>query len=913
MNDDDFRKMTSVNDQNFLNLSTYTGAITNAYNLKSGNKDELVIMDSVYTIRSIKSLEKVLKERVGDYVKNSCVKHCVLAVAYKSNRWLGVYLERQINDKIKMTVIDPIDNKADKRKDFLMNLVKSYGVQMAVENGYLKLNKGLDVNDSMLYIVNSFRHLLDYEFKFDLEGMAKQRVNIERRRIDFEPANDDMLPLTEEYDSLSLNEMVKVIPSEDHLAYIFGIKDANSAVYTIFKNIYNGSTYETVYNKLKFGQLKSLLKNDILRNDSTSSLRKPIKCNPVSIRAIDLVEDIATTLDQHLGQIWEDQNNEDLDLNQINTGHPVSNYGLFSCLFRTFSLELNLKPLTLDKIDNWKKTFYCIKNMVETERLQPIMANFINILDNIISLVKLNLPTNVIMQYQKNVSYYTKLVVANNGFVHQVIDVPKEFRYAELKEYYMSREIPNSKIYTWKGIDADGNNKNHCGNIIKISHNATIKSIHDQRQVDSRFCYQSRVSYDDKKTVDGVETCLKNLTRKAGLDLINDIDDLQEETIDMAYTKFAQYLDTLEYASDNTNKLANNPLDFILRFTLSYFCEALGTIISDFPSDSPDGIRAISQLRFIQIAVARYLYIEEEDIQNHLIQLLCEDKESLAGCAPLFRKVFNLIGNIYTEADSDRQQEMRKIFFPNNTFFLSPFFGPSDTQAVIGGTAPPLLFQALLEVQQAFLRFKKEHSLEEMHLVINYGRGNGYCRGMAFMMPNFAMTNQGFSYSVINSSTMKEAAYMNSVQLGILDDLNLVETTLEEFKTNFIDVLKGGQPSHEKFWDIQNGTLVHNYDRIVRNPNSMMTELIKKETMTPVGTRGVCGREFKTVKYGTLRAISKGFARVTSGLPAFMGYPIEWSTNSEGIERYLKTTYGSASFISEMLGYLLVDFDRARA
>ena len=51
-------------------------------------------------------------------------------------------------------------------------------------------------------------------------------------------------------------------------------------------------------------------------------------------------------------------------------------------------------------------------------------------------------------------------------------------------------------------------------------------------------------------------------------------------------------------------------MDFIIRFNLSLFVPTLGTIISDSPYVFKDVSKLVSKLRFIQMAVDKYLGVK---------------------------------------------------------------------------------------------------------------------------------------------------------------------------------------------------------------------------------------------------------------------------------------------------------------
>jgi len=59
-------------------------------------------------------------------------------------------------------------------------------------------------------------------------------------------------------------------------------------------------------------------------------------------------------------------------------------------------------------------------------------------------------------------------------------------------------------------------------------------------------------------------------------------------------------------------KNTNHVLDFIIRFNLTLFVPAIGSIISDSPHEFDVITRVVSKLRFIQMAVNKYLGVDSK-------------------------------------------------------------------------------------------------------------------------------------------------------------------------------------------------------------------------------------------------------------------------------------------------------------
>jgi len=668
------------------------------------------------------------------------------------------------------------------------------------------------------------------------------------------------------------------------------IYDNNCRIFAVENTIsmFNGLTTSTFTNE-QASNIREEINSIIFKNEYKNSLKRDINTSTI----------LKIKLDQLINS-KDKYKNIKYHFNQINTQHPTTNTNIYHALLKRLYQILNQKNSNEKDL----KLIISKLKLLENELLPLDIKELIQDIKNY--LIKELYSNNIIEK--KIIEEKIIKAINNQIFLQNIVTTKEELKEALLKEKILKIDSQNqSKIYSWRGIDADGNNKNFIANILGNIKGLTLKEIYNSLNIeDETFFdgYQSRISYEDKKSVLGVESQLKYL-EDYGIKNINNFEDLiNEDIFNKSYKEFIKLLDNTKY-EENTN----NILDFILRFTLSNYTKSLGTIMSDFTDDSNKAIQTITRLRFIQLAVIKYLNIDQKNLNPHLIQLLCEDESSLQNVSPLFQNIFESLSNIYKKYINITN--LNRILFINNILFISPFYGPSDTQAVMGGIAPVKLFKSSLEVRKSFSNFKNINKLNNKNIIVNYGRGNGFLRGMGFMIPNDAMTNQGLSSSVISESN-EESSFMNSLQQDGIDDINKIDQILNDINTA-VGITQGINSMHMKFWNIQNGILVNEYNNILqKDSNGILNNLFSKEIMTPAGTRGVGGKDFDIIKYQSLRAIPKSFVRVTSGLVPFVRYFENWSTDQNGVIDYLNTPFGSATLISELYGYLLIDFYRAR-
>ena len=501
-----------------------------------------------------------------------------------------------------------------------------------------------------------------------------------------------------------------------------------------------------------------------------------------------------------------------------------------------------------------------------------------------------------IMQVLRDTIVYPFLL--DQGFQEEIIGNHDEIIKGQEKKEFI-KQIIDQEFKTsyqpgsWVEVDADGNpNKSMASVITAAIENRSLQDIHTNRITNNNYVYQSRISAETKKGVVGIAEHLSNI---AGVNQISHITQLaQGADFEDLYTEFVSYLEQERYSG------INSPLDLILRFTPNLFdVTSLGTIISDFPSDTQAGLTMLARLRFIQVATARYLGIENPSL--HRIQVLCEDHSSLLNVNTLFKSLLAEIQQIYNDN--------LELFFVNNNFVFEPFFGPSDTMTKMGSLAKELINKQILQTRYEFEQFKLAVGNNALQMNIGNGRGNGIGRSGISILPVNNITMQGTSYSTESRSAVLETVYLNLMlnnQLQNVLPTSQISSDLEQMNAfqdnlNFQDY--GSSPYISYWGNFENGIYINEYNYLVADPNSIISHIADKNISGTSGSRGTPMNDASALSFANQRAIAKDMLKYTSGLPRLMG--LDWSAvDASNIINYLQTTRGFDLVISELIDFL---------
>lgn len=406
-------------------------------------------------------------------------------------------------------------------------------------------------------------------------------------------------------------------------------------------------------------------------------------------------------------------------------------------------------------------------------------------------------------------------------------------------------------------------------------------------------------SFETKKSVLGISQHTASIP---GVSIITSLDDLLNENFNVAYDQFSTYLD------EETYNGINSELDLIMRFAPNLFSvTSMGTIISDFPEHTDEGIRMLSRLRFIQLALAKYLGVSHTE-QPHFIQVLCEDHRSLSNADKLFKTILHNIQSII-EKNPQNIDSALQLFFPDNKFIFQPFFGPSDTTTKFGSLAKVLILKQMLNVRKLFIDFKSTINRADLTLDFGNGRGNGIGRSSISILPVNHITFQGTSYSTEFRSSVLESMYMNLLLNNHLADFENPEY-LDDFVTrintlsNALQFGDYGQSPYIAHWgDFDNGMFVNEYNRLVKQDDSLLSRIATKDISGTSGSRGSEGKSFSVLSFKNQRAIGKDMLKYTTGLPRLMGLDFS-QVGKEPILELLKTTWGADLILSELIDFL---------
>jgi hypothetical protein len=499
-----------------------------------------------------------------------------------------------------------------------------------------------------------------------------------------------------------------------------------------------------------------------------------------------------------------------------------------------------------------------------------------------------------IMQVLRDTIVYPFLL--DQGFQEEIIGNHDEIIKGQEKKEFIKQIIEQEfktsyQPGSWVEVDADGNpNKSMASVITAAIENSSLQNIYNNRITNNNYVYQSRISAATKKGVVGIAEHLSNI---AGVNQISHITQLaQGADFEDLYTEFVSYLEQERYSG------INSPLDLILRFTPNLFdVTSLGTIISDFPSDTQAGLTMLARLRFMQIATTRYLYIDNPSL--HRIQVLCEDHSSLLNVNTLFNSLLAAIQTIYNDNSA--------VFFVNNNFVFEPFFGPSDTMTKMGSLAKELINKQILQTRYEFEQFKLAVGNNALQMNIGNGRGNGIGRSGISILPVNNITMQGTSYSTESRSAVLETVYLNLILNNVIQPVltaSQIESSLEQINAfqdnlNFGDY---GSSPYIEYWG-DNGEYLNAYNDLVSNPNSIISHIADKNISGTSGSRGTPMNDASALSFANQRAIAKDMLKYTSGLPRLMG--LDWSAvDASNIINYLQTTRGFDLVISELIDFL---------
>ncbi|MDC3221533.1 hypothetical protein OAT97_00345 [Gammaproteobacteria bacterium] len=501
-----------------------------------------------------------------------------------------------------------------------------------------------------------------------------------------------------------------------------------------------------------------------------------------------------------------------------------------------------------------------------------------------------------IMQVLRDTIVYPFLL--DQGFQEKIIGNHDEIIKGQEKKEFIKQIIEQEFKITyqpgsWVEVDADGNpNKSMASVITAAVENSSLQNIYNNRITNNNYVYQSRISAETKKGVTGIAEHLSNM---AGVNQIHHITQLAPGAdFEDLYTEFVSYLEQERYSG------INSPLDLILRFTPNLFdVTSLGTIISDFPDDTQAGLTMLARLRFIQIATARYLGIDNPPL--HRIQVLCEDHSSLLNVNTLFNSLLAEIQQIYNDN--------LELFFVNNNFVFEPFFGPSDTMTKMGSLAKELINKQILQTRYEFEQFTLTVGNNALQMNIGNGRGNGIGRSGISILPVNNITMQGTSYSTESRSAVLETVYLNLMlnnQLQNVLPTSQISSDLEQMNAfqdnlNFQDY--GSSPYISYWGDFDNGIYVNEYNALVADPNSIISHIADKNISGTSGSRGTPLNDASALSFANQRAIGKDMLKYASGLPRLMG--IDWSAVDDNhIIEYLQTTRGFDLVVSELIDFL---------
>lgn len=500
----------------------------------------------------------------------------------------------------------------------------------------------------------------------------------------------------------------------------------------------------------------------------------------------------------------------------------------------------------------------------------------------------------------KNITEGLAAIVLQEGIRTQIISKEDQRTAGRLKEAMLPK---GSK--TWIDVDGDGDPSNGMGNnvLTEYAHKTLLDGFVDSyvaegSSEESDIVYESRVSCDNKKGVNGVSAQLK---RMPGVNSITSWKALlDKDTFEHAYEAFAEYLAETPYQEEESIKqpkvhaLINSPMDLVVRNVASILKHGKfdGIILSDFDPDDP---AILPGLRFVFMATQKYLNdnivgISEKickakglspeetpriiaDIQskinkaNHKVLTLSESKESIEKQADVFKGMFGAFDEAAHAASEDKSKlkHIREVLVSptidekGEALFAGVFPGPSDATKDMGGQSIRFMRQSLIDIEEEYQKLISTHDglrLDEVKLSKEYGIGTAERRPARTPFP-FPTTSQG----IVDLSMPRHLKQQGRVK-DAQDTAFRSEMMPEEWQ-----FAQEGIENFQAMWGNTGGAVTDEYNALRNTP---LFVAMQKEYANNSGTRGKAG-PLSDVE--NTRAIGANSIACHTGLMYFQAYP----------------------------------------